>query len=341
MSYWCAKGLAAAGLGFLLLTILKGDDMPGRWYGERPGLGQTAAGEGRPLGTTTSPSQPSSRVLLTGQPEEGRSDGPTTSPRPPRPRVFVSTERGEGRPEAPDTSGRPEKLPPQDSGLPAASVPASQSRTTPEQEPARLETATLGGGCFWCLEAIFQQLRGVRKVTSGYSGGHVKNPTYKQVCTGTTGHAEVVQILFDPQQISYEELLEVFFAVHDPTTPNRQGPDVGPQYRSIILYHSPQQRQTALRMIDQLNRRGQFAAPIVTEIVPFEAFYPAEDYHQDYFRQNPNQPYCQAVIAPKLAKFQKLFRHKLQQDGPQPEKLLQKGSKPDKLRENGSEPAKP
>jgi peptide-methionine (S)-S-oxide reductase len=331
MNFWFAKVLAAAGLGFLLLAILKGDDMPRRGNRETPELGQWAAREGRSDGPAPSYSPHNPRVLLSGQPAEGRPLGPATSPSPPRPRVLVSLDQSEGHPEPTAPSDKVEKFPLQDSGLSAASGPSSQSRPTPGQEPERFEMATLGGGCFWCLEAIFRQLRGVRKVISGYSGGHVKNPTYKQVCTGTTGHAEVVQILFDPRQISYEELLEVFFAVHDPTTPNRQGPDIGPQYRSIILYHNPQQRATALRIIDQLNRSGQFAAPIVTEVVPFQAFYPAEDYHQDYFRQNPTQPYCLAVIAPKVAKFQKLFRSKLQQNS----------SEPDKLRENRSEPAQP
>ncbi len=182
-------------------------------------------------------------------------------------------------------------------------------------KPPLLETATLGGGCFWCLEAVFQQLRGVRKVTSGYSGGHVKNPTYEQVCTDATGHAEVVQVVFDPQTISYEEILEVFFAVHDPTTLNRQGNDVGPQYRSVIFYHNDQQRQTALRVKDRLDHSGRYARPIVTQVVAFEAFYPAEDYHQNYFRRNPNQSYCRAIIAPKLEKFQKQFQKKIQPAG--------------------------
>lgn len=191
----------------------------------------------------------------------------------------------------------------------------AQARLATSKPPTQAETATLGGGCFWCLEAVFQQLRGVRKVTSGYSGGHVKNPTYEQVCTGTTGHAEVVQVVFDPQAISYEELLEVFFAIHDPTTLNRQGNDVGPQYRSVIFYHNERQRQTALGLKDRLDRSGRYAAPIVTQIVPFEAFYPAEEYHQNYFRRNPNQSYCRVVIAPKLEKFKKQFQKKLQPAG--------------------------
>ncbi|MCS7303961.1 MAG: peptide-methionine (S)-S-oxide reductase MsrA [Thermoguttaceae bacterium] len=218
------------------------------------------------------------------------------------------------------TSGKPSGNHPDKANQAELSVAAFvQSQPSSKEAPEGLETATLGGGCFWCLEAIFQQLQGVRKVTSGYSGGWVKNPTYKQVCTGTTGHAEVVQILFNPSEISYEELLEVFFAIHDPTTPNRQGPDIGPQYRSIILYHNPKQREAAVRIKERLERSAQFTAPIVTEIVPFEAFYPAEAYHQDYFRRNPNQPYCQAIIAPKLEKFKKRFSNKLQPvDSPAP-----------------------
>ncbi|HEY8450335.1 MAG TPA: peptide-methionine (S)-S-oxide reductase MsrA [Bacillota bacterium] len=184
---------------------------------------------------------------------------------------------------------------------------------TDEQRPQR-ETATLGGGCFWCLEAVFRRLRGVDAVQSGYAGGHVPNPTYEQVCTGTTGHAEVVQITFDPHVISYRELLEVFFAIHDPTTPNRQGADVGPQYRSVIFYHSPEQKQIAEEVIADLERQRVWDAPIVTEIAPYTAFYPAEDYHRDYYERNPWQPYCQVVIAPKVAKFRKQFAAKLRED---------------------------
>lgn len=173
------------------------------------------------------------------------------------------------------------------------------------------QTATLGGGCFWCLEAVFEQLRGVTGVQSGYAGGHVANPTYEQVCTGTTGHAEVVRIQFDPDTISYRELLEVFFAIHDPTTPNRQGNDIGPQYRSIILYHDDEQRATAEAMIEELDASGAWDDPIVTQVVPLEQFFPAEDYHSEYFRRNPNQGYCRLVIAPKVAGFRERFAAKL------------------------------
>lgn len=163
-------------------------------------------------------------------------------------------------------------------------------------------TLTLGGGCFWCLEAAFEQLRGVHEVKSGYAGGHVPHPTYRQVCAGDTGHAEVVQIRFDPSVISERDLLEVFFTVHDPTTPNRQGADVGPQYRSIILYASEEQRELARQVIDELSSAGLWDAPIVTELAPLDAFYPAEPEHDRYYRRHPEQPYCQIVIAPKLAK---------------------------------------
>ena len=173
--------------------------------------------------------------------------------------------------------------------------------------------ATLGGGCFWCLEAVFDELQGVEQVVSGYAGGHMPNPTYQQVCTGTTGHAEVVQVTFDPQVISYRELLHVFFAVHDPTTPNRQGADVGPQYRSIILYHDEEQKQVAEEVIAELEAARVWPNPIVTEVVPFQAFYPAEAYHQQYFKRNPWQPYCQVVIAPKLVKFRKAFGARLKE----------------------------
>lgn len=156
-----------------------------------------------------------------------------------------------------------------------------------------------------------QRLRGVRQVVSGYAGGHVKDPTYREVCYGRTGHAEVVQVTFDPAEISYEDLLHVFFGTHDPTTPNRQGADTGPQYRSIILYHDEAQRQAAQAVRDALEAEGVFEAPIVTEIVPLEHFYPAEAYHQDYFNQHPEQPYCQAVIAPKVAKLRRRYAHHL------------------------------
>jgi peptide-methionine (S)-S-oxide reductase len=164
------------------------------------------------------------------------------------------------------------------------------------------ETATLGGGCFWCLEAVFERLPGVVSVTSGYAGGSVLNPTYKQVCEGNTGHAEVVQIDYDPDQITFAQILDLFWQAHDPTTPNRQGADVGTQYRSIILYHSGAQRVAAEKSVAALSAAGTYSSPIVTEIVPLERFFKAEGYHQDYFRNNPNAPYCSFVIAPKLKK---------------------------------------
>ena len=175
------------------------------------------------------------------------------------------------------------------------------------------EVATLAGGCFWCLEAAFQDLKGVERVHSGYAGGRVANPSYEQVCTGTTGHAEVVQITFDPQVVSFDDLLHVFFTIHDPTTPNRQGVDVGTQYRSAIFYHTPDQKATAERVIAELQSEHVWDDPVVTELKPLEAFYPAEEYHRDYFRRNPTQGYCSAVIAPKVAKVRKLFLDKLKQ----------------------------
>lgn len=174
-----------------------------------------------------------------------------------------------------------------------------------------METTTLGSGCFWCTEAVFQQLKGVSSVVSGYSGGSVENPSYNQVTTGRTGHAEVCQIQFDPDQISYEELLDVFFHTHDPTTLNRQGNDVGTQYRSVIFYHNDEQRVIAERVKKELDESGTWKNPIVTEIVPYEKFYRAEDYHQNYFRNNQNEGYCRVVIAPKLKKFEKVFKLKL------------------------------
>jgi peptide-methionine (S)-S-oxide reductase len=169
----------------------------------------------------------------------------------------------------------------------------------------KTEVATLAAGCFWCVEAVFEQLRGVSRVRSGYSGGRVPNPTYEQVCTGTTGHAEVLQVHFDPGVISFGDLLDVFFTIHDPTTPNRQGGDVGTQYRSAIFFHSGEQEAIAKSVIERLEADQVWDDPIVTEVTPFEVFYPAEDYHQEYFRHNPAQPYCRAVIAPKVAKFRK------------------------------------
>jgi len=174
-----------------------------------------------------------------------------------------------------------------------------------------LETATLGGGCFWCLEAVFEQLQGVERVESGYAGGSTPNPTYRDVCSGRTGHAEVVQVMFDPSVVSYQEVLDVFFAIHDPTTLNRQGGDVGTQYRSAIFYHSPEQMQIAERRIAELNAEQIWPRPLVTEVVPLEHFYKAEDYHQGYFRANPEQAYCQGVVAPKVAKFRQKFAAKM------------------------------
>ena len=175
----------------------------------------------------------------------------------------------------------------------------------------KTDTATFGTGCFWCTEAIFEQLAGVVKVTSGYSGGHVKNPTYKEVCSGETGHAECVQVLYEPDKISFDELLEVFWKSHDPTTLNRQGNDVGPQYRSVIFYHNEEQKQKAEKYKAELERSGVFENPVVTEISPFTVFYPAENYHQDYFNNNGYQPYCTYVIRPKVDKFKKVFGDKL------------------------------
>jgi peptide-methionine (S)-S-oxide reductase len=169
------------------------------------------------------------------------------------------------------------------------------------------EVATLGGGCFWCLEAVFQELEGVLSVESGYSGGKVDRPSYREVCSGATGHAEVVRVTFDPGRLSYRELLEVFFAIHDPTTLNRQGADVGTQYRSVIFHHDQEQRRTAERVISEFDESGEWPSPIVTELSPLDEFYPAEDYHRNYFRSNPDQPYCRVVISPKVAKFRARF----------------------------------
>lgn len=167
--------------------------------------------------------------------------------------------------------------------------------------------ATLGGGCFWCTEAVFLELKGVTKVESGYSGGTVANPSYEQICTGETGHAEVVQITYDPEVISYRQLLHIFFTVHDPTTPNRQGNDVGSQYRSVIFYHDEEQKGIAERVTKEINDSKIWGRTAVTELVPFEVFYKAEEYHQEYFRRNSRQPYCQVVVAPKVAKFRKQY----------------------------------
>jgi peptide-methionine (S)-S-oxide reductase len=175
----------------------------------------------------------------------------------------------------------------------------------------RTETATFGTGCFWCTEAIFQGLNGVIKATSGYSGGTVVNPTYKEVCDGTTGHAEVIQVVYDPSKITFDELLEVFWKSHDPTTLNRQGNDVGPQYRSVVFYHNDEQRAKAEKYKAELDKSKAFDNPIVTEISPFSTFYVAENYHQDYYNNNGSAPYCYYVIRPKLEKFNKVFKDKL------------------------------
>jgi peptide-methionine (S)-S-oxide reductase len=172
---------------------------------------------------------------------------------------------------------------------------------------SNMETATLAGGCFWCLEAVYDEIKGVLSVESGYSNGHVPNPTYHQVCDGDTGHAEAVRIQFDPAVVSYRDLLNVFFAIHDPTTLNRQGADVGTQYRSAIFFHSPEQKETAETLIHELNARQIWGSPIVTEVTAAGPFYVAEDYHQEYFVHNRFQPYCQAVVAPKVAKFRSHF----------------------------------
>lgn len=186
-----------------------------------------------------------------------------------------------------------------------------ENKTTDGHGAEGLERATFGGGCFWCLEPLFRDLIGVKDVAVGYAGGSVPSPSYQLVCSGTTGHAEVVQVSFDPEQISYRELLEVFFTVHNPTTPNRQGPDVGSQYRSIILYHDDSQKETAKQVVEWVEREGLWDAPVVTEIKPLDHFYRAEDYHQRYFEKNPTAAYCQAMIAPKVKKFRSRWQDKL------------------------------
>ncbi|WP_242673254.1 peptide-methionine (S)-S-oxide reductase MsrA [Niastella yeongjuensis] len=183
--------------------------------------------------------------------------------------------------------------------------------TTTNMVNTATDTATFGTGCFWCTEAIFQELEGVIKSTSGYSGGTVANPTYKEVCTGNTGHAEVIQVVYDPKKITYDELLEVFWKTHDPTTLNRQGADVGTQYRSVIFYHNNEQKEKAEKYKAELDKSGAFNDPIVTEISPYTKFYAAENYHQDYYNQNGDQPYCSIVIRPKVEKFEKVFKSKL------------------------------
>jgi peptide-methionine (S)-S-oxide reductase len=189
--------------------------------------------------------------------------------------------------------------------------PQSQDAKRTMTENGQREIATLAGGCFWCLEAVFDELRGVESVESGYAGGSVPNPTYKQVCNGTTGHAEVVQIVYDPKVVSFEDLLGVFFTIHDPTTLNRQGADVGTQYRSAIFYHTPEQKAVAEKVIRDITAAGVWDDPIVTEVTPMSEFYKAEEYHQEYYARNPSQGYCQIVIAPKVAKFRQKYFDKL------------------------------
>jgi peptide-methionine (S)-S-oxide reductase len=198
---------------------------------------------------------------------------------------------------------------PPESRTPHARIPPADAPTEPP--PSGEQKATFGGGCFWCMEAMFQRLKGVRSVVSGYSGGSVKNPTYDQVSSGDTGCAESIQIIYDPQVISFAELLQVLWQTHDPTTPNRQGPDVGSQYRSAIFYHNEEQKALAEHYQQKLDASGAFEAPLVTEIVPFTGFYPAESYHQSYFTKHPDQPYCSRVIGPKVEEFEKVFKDKL------------------------------
>lgn len=190
-----------------------------------------------------------------------------------------------------------------------------KEQPAPAAKPAELQKATFGSGCFWCTEAFFQRLKGVSSVVSGYSGGHVKNPTYQQVSAGNTGHAEVIQVTFDPKVISYPELLEVFWKTHDPTTKDRQGNDTGPQYRSAIFFHNDEQKKLAEEYKKKLNTSGAFPAPIVTEIAKYSEFYPAEAYHQNYYKDNPRQGYCTYVIRPKMDKFERVFKDKLKPAG--------------------------
>jgi peptide-methionine (S)-S-oxide reductase len=216
-----------------------------------------------------------------------------------------------GGAETPRGSETTAPLPPQVSP-PEAPVP-SKSRTQKKQteEALTTATATFGGGCFWCVEAVFELLDGVTDVVSGYSGGPAPNPTYEQICAGTTGHAEVCQIHYNPDEVSFEALLEVFFRTHDPTTRNRQGNDVGTQYRSVVLYSDAAQKEIATKIVKELNGSGAWDDPVVTEVAALDTFWPAEAYHQDYFARNPTQGYCAAIIAPKVAKFEKVFRDKL------------------------------
>jgi len=196
----------------------------------------------------------------------------------------------------------------------AAGKSDNQKKENKMIQDKNLETATFGEGCFWCSEAIFERVEGVKSVTSGYAGGTVANPSYQQVCTGTTGHAEVIQLTFDPKVISYDELLKIFWKTHDPTTLNRQGADEGTQYRSVIFYHNEEQKKKAERYKEELNKAGIWRDPIVTQIVPYTNFYSAEDYHQEYYANNPNQGYCNLVITPKVEKFEKVFKDKLKKE---------------------------
>lgn len=222
-------------------------------------------------------------------------------------RVLSLTEPDPGPVEDADEGSAAEAgtIPGQEADLDAS------GRTSMSLQAGGQEVATLGGGCFWCTEAVFESLRGVRRVDSGYAGGDVANPSYEQVCSGTTGHAEVVRVTFDPAEISYAEVLRIFFATHDPTTLNRQGADVGTQYRSVIFPHSPEQERVARAVISELENDGVFDAPIVTTVEPEAPFYPAEEYHREYYRRNPRQGYCQVVIAPKMAKFRQQFAERL------------------------------
>lgn len=188
---------------------------------------------------------------------------------------------------------------------------ASVLGTKAHSKSVKMEIATLGGGCFWCTEAVYKELKGVTSVTSGYSGGDIINPSYREVCSGRTGHAEVTEIEFDPSVISFKEILEVFFATHDPTTLNRQGNDTGPQYRSVIFYHNPAQKETAEKVIMRLNDENVYGKPVVTELTAWKNFFPAEAWHQDYFENNPEEAYCQYVIVPKMKKFREIFRERL------------------------------
>ena len=187
----------------------------------------------------------------------------------------------------------------------------AMAANTPKPTSSSVDTATFGTGCFWCTEAVFQQVEGVIKVTSGYSGGYVENPSYRDVCTGTTGHAECLNIVYDPSKVSFDELLEMFWQVHDPTTLNRQGNDVGTQYRSAVFYHNEKQKTTTEKYMMELDKSGAWSNPIVTKLEPFTKFYPAEDYHQNYYNNNKGEGYCQFVIRPKLDKFEKVFKSKL------------------------------